>query len=270
MKVTQEKKKYFIFMDESGNNTQDRFFVLGILLIPVEEIGVLFNFLEKISSKIYTRSNENIQKRLDDDFKNNRIDSILAQAKSKKSFEMKFKAINEENQDLYIHILHKYFKQLNCRFSAIVFDRQDIHFKPDGISHWERYLNNAVMLIANNIKNIENGEFVIIADQITQPENHSPYENYLSNKIKERLQKQGITDECIFGSIRMESHSSTFLQLVDIFVGAVGYDFLMEDKKRKIEFMKVFREKINISGKIQSSFTNNKPNYFSVWKYKKK
>ncbi len=270
MTTIQEKKKYFIFMDESGNNVQDRFFVLGILMIPIDEVGKLFDFLENISSKIKTRSQEKMRERIDTDFKNNHLDKVLEQAKSSRSFEMKFKSINQENQDLYIHILHKYFKQSNYRFSAIVFDRQSNDFKPDGMSHWDRYLNNAAMLITSNIKSIVNGEFVLIADQISQPEDHHPYENYLCSKICERLKAKGASPESLFGTIRIESHSATFLQLVDIFVGAIGYDFIGEDKERKTEFMKILREKLAIRGKIQSGFTKNTPNYFSVWKYAKK
>jgi hypothetical protein len=264
-----QKKKCFIFMDESGNNTQDRFFVLGILMIPVDEVGALFDFLENISSKIKTRSQENMRARIDEDFKKGRIDSILQQAKSTKSFEMKFSSINEENQDLYVHILHKYFNQAHYRFSSVVFDRQEKNFKPDGMSHWERYLNNAAMLICNNIKNVTNGEFVVIADQITQPENHYPYENYLCNKICERLKAKIISENSLFGTIRVESHSSSFLQLTDILVGAVGYDFLGQDKKRKVEFMKILRQKLHMEDKIQKSMTINNPNYFSVWKFAK-
>ena len=257
-------------MDESGNNVQDRFFVLGILMVPVEEVGQLFDFLENISAKIKTRSQEKMRARTDEDFKNGHTDKVLEQAKSTKSFEMKFSAINKENQDLYIHILHKYFKQTNYRFSAIVLDRQNQDFKPDGMSHWDRYLNNAAMLIANNIKNITNGEFTIVADQITQPENCHPYENYLCNKICERLKTKSISAEALFGTIRIESHSAVFLQLVDIIVGAIGYDFIGEDRERKVEFMKIFREKLGMLGKIQGSITKNSPNYFSVWKYEKK
>lgn len=269
MTTTQAKKKYFIFMDESGNNAQDRFFVLGILMVPIEEIGELFDFLENISSKIKTRSQEKMRERIDEDFKNNHLDKLLEQAKSTKLFEMKFSSINKENQDLYVHILHKYFKQTNYRFSAIVLDRQSKDFKPEGMLHWDRYLNNAAMLIANNIKNITNGEFVIIADQITQPKDHHPYENYLCDKICERLKTKNVSEEALFGSIRIESHSATFLQLVDILVGAVGYDFLGEDRERKIEFMKVLRGKLGLQEKIQKSLTKNSPSYFSVWKYEK-
>ena len=185
------KKKYFIFMDESGNNAQDRFFVLGILMVPVDEVGPLFDFLENISSKIKTRSREKMCKRINDDFKNNHIDKVLEQAKSDKSFEMKFSTINKENQDLYIHILHKYFKQKNYRFSSIVLDRQDKDFKPDRMTHWDRYLNNVAMLVVNNIRKITNGEFVLVADQISQPENNHPYENYLCEKIRERKEGHG-------------------------------------------------------------------------------
>jgi len=178
-------------MDESGNNAQDRFFVLGILMVPVDEVGPLFDFLENISSKIKTRSREKMCERINNDFKNNRIDKVLEQAKSTKSFEMKFSTINKENQDLYIHILHKYFKQKNYRFSSIVLDRQDKDFKPDRMTHWDRYLNNVAMLVVNNIRKITNGEFVLVADQISQPENNHPYENYLCEKIRERKEGHG-------------------------------------------------------------------------------
>jgi len=33
--------------------------------------------------------------------------------------------------------------------------------------------------------------------------------------------------------------------------------------------MKVLREKLGITEKIQKSITKNNPNYFSVWKYEK-
>lgn len=266
----EQKKKYFIFMDESGNNTQDRFFVLGILMVPVEEIGELFDVLERLASMIKARSREKMNKRVDDDYVQSRMNKVLESAKSVRSFEMKFSAINEENADLYIEILHEFFKRKNYRFSAIVFERQRNDFKPDGMTHWDRYINNAAMLIASNIKNIERGEFVVIADQITQPKGQHAYENYLCEKICERLEGKGLTKESLFGSIRIESHSATFLQLVDLLVGAVGYDFLGEDKKRKNKFMAVLRKYLSVSGKIQSNFTRNDPNYFSVWKYEKK
>jgi hypothetical protein len=269
MVPTLAKKKYFVFMDESGNNTQDRFFVLGILMVPAEEVGPLFDFLENISAKIKERSQTKMHERISLDFENRDYDKVLQQAKSTKSFEMKFKSINQENQDLYIHILRKYFNQSNYRFSAIVFDRQSKGFKPGGMSHWDRYLNNAAMLIANNIKNVAVGEFVVIADQISQPENHSPYEAYLCAKIKERLVAKAVPVDSLFGSIRIESHSAVFLQLVDILVGAIGYDFLGEEKNRKVEFMKVLRAKLGVQGLIQDNLTKNTPNYFSVWKYAK-
>jgi len=64
-----KKEKYFIFMDESGNNTQDRFFILGILIVKIEEISELFNFLENISSKIKSRSRERMTKRIDKEYR---------------------------------------------------------------------------------------------------------------------------------------------------------------------------------------------------------
>jgi len=268
--ITVQKQKYFIFMDESGNNTQDRFFVLGILIVRADEVAKLFNFLENISSKIKNCSRDKMTERIDAEYKAGNVSKIIETAKSTRSFEMKFKVINKENDDLYIHILHKYFTLPNVQMCVLVFDKQDklVKFSPDGMSHWERYLNNAAMLIANNVEKLPNAEFVILADQITQPDGADDYENTLINKIKSRLEKKNYNLECIWGALRIESHSSTFLQLVDIFVGAIRYDFTGIDKNRKMKFMKVFREKLGVSGKIQSNFNKIAPNYFSVWKYR--
>ena len=256
-------------MDESGNNTQDRFFVLGILMVKVEEVAGLFNFLEIISSKIKNRSREKMAKRISADYAAGNIGKIVETAKSPRSFEMKFKAINKENEDLYIHILQKYFKLPNVRLCVLVFDKfnQAVKFQPDGMSHWERYLNNAAMLIVNNVEKIPNAEFVILADQITQPDSGGDYESTLIGKVKNRLSKKCYDSDCIWGALRIESHSSTFLQLVDIFIGAVGHDFQGEDKKRKAEFMKIFHKKVGINKKINGNFNKVMPNYFSVWKF---
>ncbi len=270
--MNKQKDKYFVFLDESGNNTQDRFFVLGILMVRADEIAKLFNFLESISSKIKQRSRENMNKRINDEYAAGNVTKIIESAKSPHTFEMKFKSINKENDDLYIHILRKYFSLPNMRFCALVFDKQDenTRFKPDDMSHWQRYLNNAAMLIENNVKSFSNAEFVILADQITQPTAGGDYENALVNKIRERLRKKGNDPDRVWGALRLESDSSTFLQLVDILTGAVGYDLVGAEKKRKTEFLNELRKHLGLSLKIQDSFTVKTPNYFSVWKYNKK
>lgn len=264
-----EKEKYFIFMDESGNNTQDRYFVLGILMVPVQDIAPLFNFLERISSKIQTRSYDAMTKRIDAEITAGNIDRIVTTAKSFRSFEMKFKTIHKENEDLYIHIIRKYATFPRVRFCALVFDKQDpaVSFHPDGMSHWERYLNNAAMLITSNIQNNPQAEYVVLADQITQPEGGDDYETTLVNKIRARLVRKSLPESAIWGATRIESHSSTFLQLVDILVGAVGYDFVGVDKERKQRFVEVLHETYGFTEKFGTSVTKNSPNYFSVWKF---
>jgi len=47
--------KYFVFVDESGNNAQEEFFALGALFISSESIGEYYNDLNKVRSKILTQ-----------------------------------------------------------------------------------------------------------------------------------------------------------------------------------------------------------------------
>lgn len=164
---------------------------------------------------------------------------------------------------MYIHILHKYFKQKNYQFYSIVSDKENDNLSSKNTSYWDNYLNKAAILIYEAVKNVSNPEFVIIADQITQSKNGNPYEKYLSNKIYDLLKVKP------FGVMRIESHSSTFLQLVDIFVGAISYDFTGGDKPRKLKFMKVLRSYLNVQNKINKDIVVSKPNNFSVLQMKK-
>ena len=264
-----DENKYFVFMDESGNNDKDQYFVLGLLFIPAKYIGDIFNTLESISDKIKDISYQNKIKILNEYKNKNDWDTVFRYAQSEKRFEMKFQSINKDNQDLYIHILKKYFTLKDVKFSALVIDKKDTNYKPDNMTHWNRYINNATMLFINNLKNIKEGKFVLIADQLSQPKSAKIYEDYMNEQILKKIKEKGINKDRFFGVIRLESHSSVFLQLCDILVGAIGYDLSGNTNERKVKFIQTLKDILQIES-LSNNQTINNPNYFSIWRYNNK
>jgi hypothetical protein len=82
------------------------------------------------------------------------------------------------------------------------------------MSHFDVYINQLCMLINNNIGD---DECIILPDDITVPSGCN-YENSLMRKLESKSKK------CL-AIHRIESHASIFLQMVDVLVGGVLYDF---------------------------------------------
>ena len=81
--------------------------------------------------------------------------------------------------------------------------------------------------------------------------------------------------DSVFGVSRLESHSSLLLQVVDILLGCVMYDFkksaeLISAKLSEKQEIVVnnLNEKFNSSTLAQNK-TYHKPSYFSVWELNK-
>ena len=88
-----------------------------------------------------------------------------------------------------------------------------------------------------------------------------------------RLKQDGI-ERTIFNVARLESHSSLMLQLVDILLGCVMYDFkqevgLIAGKLAQRQELVVERvQEILGRDKLSEHFTASQPSYFNVWRVK--
>lgn len=270
-------KNYFAFIDESGNSSQEKYFGLGLLIID-DEIGDFYDSMKPFSDK--ARDTARVQKlvRIAELAKINEFDQISEIAKSTKKFELKFKYINSTNNTIYSSMIENYFNFLGVRFCALVIDRQkDNKGKSRALPElnpWDAYIHQAAMLIANNLKNISPCGLCILADDLTKPSNITKsFERSLIDAIDYRIKKNNMQDK-IFGVSRLESHSSLLLQIVDILLGCIMYDFKKESgliseklsEKQDIVVNKV-REKLGTKN-LACSKTYHKPNYFSVWELK--
>jgi len=247
-------KKYFIFIDETGNNSQDQFFGLGCLLVPVDKIGEYHELLKIRYDKILTKVKDreiHLMKKLDGD---NLFNFLKGR---RKEYEMKFKIINNNTEEEYKWLISQYFKFTDVKFCCLVIDKKQNPI-PQGISYFDAYINNLDMLIRNNVSNDE--EFVILPDDITVPKGKN-YEEQLHSKLSKSSKK-------CFGIHRIESHSSLFLQMVDVLTGGVVYGFQDGKKDVKKSIVKKILEKIRVNN-FMKNITKSAPNYFSVWVYKK-
>ena len=140
----------------------------------------------------------------------------------------------------------------------------------------EIYIQQAAMRIANNIKHISPCQLCVLADDLTRPSDiKKSFERFLADAISYRLKKRNALDK-IFGVSRLESHSSLLLQVVDILLGCVMFDYkkrsgLISEKlaARQEVVVEKLREKLGVKSLAQNK-TYHKPNYFFVWEFNEK
>ena len=269
------QKNYFAFIDESGNSTQDRFFGLGLLLID-DEIGNFYDSMKVYFDKAYSTAKTQKFERISLLKKQGDIEQVSQIANSSKRFELKFKYINFTNNRIYKDLIEKYFAFSNVRFCALVMDRKSQELSKNSLDPWDAYIHRAAMLLANNMKNITPCKICVLADDLSKPSNiKRSFEESLKASIVSRLTKSSISNSEIFGVTRLESHASLLLQIVDILLGSVMYDFKKESglisktlALRQEMVVEKMREILKIDS-LNLNKTFHKPNYFSIWKFNK-
>ena len=267
-------KNYFAFIDESGNLKSEDFFGLGMLL--VENVGELYDGIKIYYHKVKEISRLQKEKTIKDYLANKKYEDLAKIAASSQAFELKFKYVNFTNNSIYRDLIGQYFTHADCRFACAVIDRKDPKFQPEKLyaNPWEMYLSYAATLIAGTMSNLPSCNICVLADDLTKPRTiKTTFENALTAKIQHKLKQDGINRN-IFSVARLESHSSLMLQVVDILLGAVMFDF---KKARGLISSKLLERQEPVVEKIQrllkvktlaGHFTVHKPSYFNVWPMK--
>ena len=266
-------ENYFGFIDESGNSRQERFFGLGLLLID-DEIGNFYDTMKPFYDRACAIARLGKAERLSSLKNEGDLRQIAEIAGSNRRFELKFKYINNTNKAIYSGLIKKYFEFSKVRFCAFIIDRFDPKFPLTNLEPWDVYIHRAAMLIANNVKNISPCGICVLADDLTKPRTIAKsFEQSLKDAIISKLKGE----KCdLFGISRLESHSSLLLQVVDILLGAVMFDF--KRKARLISPKQEIKQAL-VADEIRSRLetkdlsdnaTYHRPNYFSVWQYRKK
>lgn len=242
---------YLGFIDETGVLHKDpaqRFFAIGLL--KCEDTSALYEELRILKNRV--------ESKLD----------LERQAKGLSckhgSFEFKFSSITRTSHEFYYELINLYFKFARLNFCALVIDKNNPYIKIEQVfpDTWNAYISYSKMLIKNNISN--NDRICIIADFLGKPKT--------SNKYYEPEVK---TLPMVYNATVLESHASLFIQLVDVMIGCIVFDFKRRRKtEAKFDVFKgkvcnFLKEKLEVET-LAGSFTKYKPNYFSIWEFKPK
>jgi Protein of unknown function (DUF3800) len=245
--------RYFVFADETGNNAQDQFLGIGCLLVPVEKIGEYHERLKSKYGQIFSAvkmKEEELVARLS-------CEDLRKFAKGRTTpYEMKFKNINSTTLQRYEWLISEYFLFSECHFCCLIIDRHANPI-PTGMDYLDAYLNSLFMLVKNNVGN---HEFIFLPDDISVPSGKS-YESIMRKKC------ENASKRCL-AIHRLASHSSLFLQLVDVLIGAVAYECKGGTDQFRLKICNKIQSKIGVNT-LNCNFTKKLPNYFSVWIYKK-
>jgi hypothetical protein len=205
----------FVFMDETGsiNDRNNRYFALGMIKCMQPHF----------------------------------LDYQIRLLKQKRHFfdEIKWNTISRKKLSFIKELIDIADVTPGIKFSTIVLNK-DLHsvmecFNNDPYIAYEKLTE---VLIKRGIK--KNEVLTVIADYIsTPPEIH--FEVEIKHNINEQFQRLAIA-----GVHRIDSNGTNLLQLNDLYLGAVIYDFKLKNKlvsgdKNKIEVMKYLLKKLGLS-----------------------
>lgn len=204
-------------------------------------------------------------------------DEVINMLRSNKRFEMKFDNVRPSVQINYEKMIDAFFANRQNRFSAMVIDKECSTFDGSFINDvWEAYTGYSASLVVREMRNLENDRLCLIVDEITRP-CHKPLslEDTILSKLQSKARKEPkINFDNVFGVLSIESHSNLLMQLTDVFLGAVMYDF---KKKNNLTSGAVEKRKEGLVDKIRTTlkidclakdFTKHSPAYFSVFEAK--
>ncbi|PKP57765.1 hypothetical protein CVT91_09895 [Candidatus Atribacteria bacterium HGW-Atribacteria-1] len=232
-------KRYFGFLDDTGvleHDPNQRFFGLGLL--KLEETAPFYQEVATLKDKVV---------------------SFLPNLK--KPFEFKFNKINKSNYRFYYELLEIYFSFPKINACIFVVDKMGINFDFPKyfISSWEAYIGYSKLLIKNNLG--ANDEICIIADFHQKPKSSN---KYYETEVRSCNMSQ------IYNVCMIESHASLYVQMIDVLIGAVNFDFKNKyDKNIRVNKIKkgivnYLKKKLGVTS-LAKNITIHKPNYFSVW-----
>lgn len=257
-------KNYFAFIDETGLLTSDpkqRFFAIGLLLI--DDTSDFYNNISKQYYKIISRIEDKRKSLIRSMGDSITREKFIHYLQNNRRFEFKFNTIDQISEQDFLDLINIYFQFSNMHFCALVIDTESksFDFQKYFPNSWEAYIGYSKMLLKYNCS--ERGKSAVIADYVQMA--------HRSTKYFEREIKQ-LPD--VFNACRIESNASLFIQMVDILLGAVVYDFKIksgiigkEDPGfPKTKIVKKIREYVG-KPTLAIKFTVHKPNYFSVWPF---
>lgn len=262
----------FCFIDSSGIIKQDRFFGTGLLI--VKNVGDISDKLSKNSQPAKQKVQQSKNERIENLLSQTKKDEVIKILRNNAKFEMKFDTVRPSTQIYYERMIDVFLSDKDNRFSAMIIDKHKAGFNEKEIEDtWETYTKYAAILIAREMKSLPDDRLCIVVDEISRPRNKPlSLEDTLLSKVRSEVLKDPTLDfGSVFGAISIESHSNFLMQLSDLLLGAVMYDYknrfdmvspAMEMKKEIL--VKKIRDSFEVKTLAQD-FTKNTHAHFHVF-----
>jgi hypothetical protein len=262
----------FGFIDSSGIIKKDKFFGTGLLV--VKSVGDMIDKLAKNRQPAYAVVKANKDKVIEGLLAAGKQNEAIKILRASKHFEMKFDNIRPTTESYYKRMIDIFLSDPDNRFSAMVIDKEHPGFDENHVNDaWEAYTGYSASLVVREMRNLQSDSLCLVVDEITRPNNKPlSLEDTFLSKLRSKINKEPtLKFENIFGAVSIESHSNFLMQLTDILLGAIMYDFkkkagmVSDEMERKKEGLV---EKVRSSFGVQSlagDFTKHSPVYFSVF-----
>lgn len=210
-------------MDETGilsNDSKQPYFALGLLRLY--NTSELMQKIIAIKAKHNGIINAERLEYLEKAFQKGKISQNKLEQKKKEKLENKELKFNSLSQNKHLQMYKDIVELcLNSHFYFSVFLIERDRVNRQNKTTWNMQLSFAKEHIRQNCK--EEHSIAIIADYLNKPRNEPHFEDEI-RKLKQ-----------VFNACMLESDSSIFVQIVDIFVGAVVYRYKHPHQNKKID-----------------------------------
>lgn len=268
------QKSLVSFIDASGTlGPNDRYFGVGML--TVELPGPLTDKLHPVFQRVMAISQANRNQAVASLIQAGRKDEVITMLKQSKRFELKFDRVTPVKFDQYKEMIRIFLSYPGNRFVTMVVDRHHPSYDKNHFSStWEAYTSYVAVLVANELSHLPDKEMFVVLDELPKPKIITQsLEEVIMEKVDKRCgEKYSKLKICTFkNAIRIESHSNLLMQLCDVLLGAVMFDYKQSSGKlsdklqnRKEEVVKILRQGLG-QPRLDALFKIESPVYFQVW-----
>lgn len=261
----------FSFIDSSGILARDRFFGVGLLV--VRNVGDMIDKLVKNWQPAFSASQNNKNLHIEKLVVAGNKDEAIKILAANGHFEMKFDNLRKSTEPFYKKMVDIFLSDKENRFSAMLIDKNNPSFNNTNTHDaWENYSSYAAGLIAKEMAILTDDNICIIVDEISRPHNKPlSLEDTIFSKLRdETINNPNVKFDRIFGILSIESHSNMLMQLTDVLLGAVMYDFKKKNgmtskltEKRKDSLVDKLRQTFGVNT-LAKSFEHTAQAYFRV------
>lgn len=175
--------------------------------------------------------------------------------------EIKFNKLSKKNINFSLKILDLIFNMPGLKFSFFILNKDDIDFKAEFKNDlWLAYEVFAEKLLVGNISPVE--IVAVIADYVTTPPTVK-FEVKVKHAVNNYFKRLAVAGIC-----RVDSKGVNLIQVIDLALGAIVYDYKIANKlvsgdKYKIRFLEELKKKL----KIKSFIGGLRTPVFNVFEY---